>query len=78
MRPMFLQEEGSPAMDFKYYTSVLVAEPGAESPRQYNGVITMADAPPSCEVEEAVGTAICRSLGVPREMVRILHWARIH
>jgi len=75
---MFLHEEDPAAMDFKYYTSVLVAEPGLDSPRQYNGVITMADVPASRDVEEAVGAAICRSLGVPREMVRILHCARIH
>jgi hypothetical protein len=75
---MFLREEVAAAMDFKYYTSVLVAEPGAEAPRQYNGVISMADAPPACDVEELVGAAICRSLGVPREKVRVLHCARIH
>lgn len=75
---MFLQEEEPAAMDFKYYTSVLVAEPGLEAPRQYNGVISMANAPSATDVEEAVGAAICRSLGVPRENVRILHCARIH
>lgn len=65
-------------MDPKYYTSVLVDEPGLESPRQYNGVITMPDDPPAADVEEAVGAAICRSLGVPRELVRVLHCSRIH
>ena len=75
---MFLQEEEPAAMDFKYYTSVLVAEPGLESPRQYNGVISMADPLSAYDLEEAVGAAICRSLGVSRESVRILHCARIH
>ena len=75
---MFLHEEEAAAMDFKYYTSVLVAEPGSDSPRQYNGVISMADALSARDVEDAVGAAICRSLGVSRESVRILHCARIH
>jgi len=75
---MFLPREERAAMDFKYYTSVLVAEPGLDSPRQYNGVITMTDDQTASDVEEAVGTAVCRSLGVPRERVRILHCSRIH
>jgi hypothetical protein len=38
----------------------------------------MADPLSAYDLEEAVGAAICRSLGVPRENVRVLHCARIH
>ncbi|MBS1199813.1 MAG: hypothetical protein H6R27_491 [Proteobacteria bacterium] len=65
-------------MDLKYYTSVLVAEPGAASPRQYNGVITLQDPDRAVDIMDAVGAAVCRSLGVPRERVRVVHCLRMH
>ena len=51
-------------MDLKYYASVLVEEPAGASPRQYNGVITLRDEDGACDVVDAVGIAVCRSLGV--------------
>jgi hypothetical protein len=66
------------AMDRKYYASVLVAEPGAASPRQYNGVITLQDRERVADVADAVGAAVCRSLGVAREQVRVVHCLRMH
>ena len=65
-------------MDLKYYTSVLVDEPGAGSPRQYNGVITLQDQDRVVDVMDAVGAAVCRSLGVSREQVRVVHCLRMH
>ena len=65
-------------MDLKYYASVLVAEPGAASPRQYNGVITLQDPDRAIDIMDAVGAAVCRSLGVPREQVRVVHCLRMH
>lgn len=65
-------------MDLKYYTSVLVEEPGAGSPRQYNGVITLQDQDRVVDVMDAVGAAVCLSLGVPREQVRVVHCLRMH
>jgi hypothetical protein len=65
-------------MFLKYYASVLVDEPGVASPRQYNGVVTLEDADRAVDVEDAVGAAVCRSLGVTRERVRVVHCSRIH
>ena len=65
-------------MNLKYYATVLVEEPGADSPRQYNGVITLQEPDRAVDVTDAVGTAVCRSLGVPREQVRVVHCLRMH
>jgi len=65
-------------MNLKYYTSVLVERPGHPSPRQYNGVITVTEEDSAQDVAEAVGAAVCRSLGVDRDLVRVVHCARIH
>ena len=65
-------------MNLKYYTSVLVERPGHSSPRQYNGVITVTEEDSAQDVAEAVGAAVCRSLGVERDSVRVVHCSRIH
>jgi hypothetical protein len=65
-------------MDLKYYTSVLVDRPGQLPPRQYNGVITVSDDEFAGDVVDAVGAAVCRSLGVSREQVRVLHCSQVH
>jgi len=65
-------------MDLKYYASVLVEEPAGASPRQYNGVITLRDEDRASDVVDAVGIAVCRSLGVQREQVRVVHCLRMH
>lgn len=65
-------------MQLKFYTSVLVDRPGHVSPRQYNGVITVTDEESAQDVVEAVGAAVCRSLGVERERVRVVHCSRVH
>ncbi len=65
-------------MQLKYYTSVLVDRPGHESPRQYNGVITVTDEESARDVTEAVGAAVCRSLGIERERVRVVHCSPVH
>lgn len=65
-------------MHLKYYASVLVDRPGHPFPRQYNGVITVADDETAEDVAEAVGAAVCRSLGVERDRVRVVHCSRLH
>ncbi len=65
-------------MDLKYYTTVLVERPGHSSARQYNGIITVSDDDLARDVREAVGAAVCRSLGVARDQVRVVHCSPIH
>ena len=65
-------------MHLKYYTSVLVDRPDHPSPRQYNGVITVTDEECAEDVIEAVGAAVCRSLGVERDRVRVVHCSPVH
>ena len=65
-------------MQLKFYTSVLVDRPGHVSPRQYNGVITVTDEESAKDVMEAVGVAVCRSLGVERACVRVVHCSPVH
>lgn len=65
-------------MNLKFYASVLVDEPGAASPRQYNGVIALQPPEQPADLADAVGAAICRALGVPRDQVRVVHCARMH
>ena len=65
-------------MDLKYYTTVLVDRPGQSSARQYNGVITVTDDELALDVKEAVDAAVCRSLGVAPDQVRVVHCSPIH
>lgn len=69
---------GEAGMDLKYYTTVLVDRPGHSSARQYNGVITVTDDQLARDVKEAVGAAVCRSLGVAPDQVRVVHCSPIH
>lgn len=65
-------------MHLKYYASVLVERPGHPAPRQYHGVITLTDGDLAQDVIEAVGAAVCRSLGVERERVRVVQCSPLH
>jgi hypothetical protein len=65
-------------MDLRYYTSVLVDQPGKTLPRRYDGVVSLEHPERHRDVAEVVGDAVGRALGVPREQIRVVQCARMH